>query len=63
MEFTQNARHRNWSTERKNRAREGAERLGDVQTLAEAVACKLYPWFAGAVVLVGLGTVGGLESR
>lgn len=54
---------RQWSTERKNRARDNAARLGAVQTFVTLAAGKAFPWFAAASVIVGLGIVGGLESR
>jgi hypothetical protein len=33
MEFTQSAKHRNWSTARKNRARDTAALIGRMDTL------------------------------
>jgi hypothetical protein len=55
MEFTQSARHTNWSAKRKTRARVRAEKLGALER--RVVSGK---WFPHAVLMLSIGAVGVL---
>lgn len=50
-----------WSTERKNRARDNAARLGAVQ--AYVMTSWVFPVAAFVAVVLALGIVGAVESR
>lgn len=60
MEFTQAAGHRNWSTARKNRARDRAALIGDVARKADGTVAQFAVAGAGTVTIFAF-LVGAVE--